>query len=78
MGGYDAGYYGYLWSEVIAQDFFSEFEKHGVFDVQTGLKFRRAILEKGGTAEETDMVRSFLGRPSDITPFLQSIGLEEK
>ena len=78
MGGYDAGYYGYLWSEVIAQDFFSEFEKHGVFDVQTGLKFRRAILEKGGTAEETDMVQSFLGRPSDITPFLQSIGLEEK
>lgn len=77
MGGYDAGYYGYLWSEVIAEDFFSEFEKNGVFNPQTGLKFRREILEKGGTVEEEQMVQNFLGRKEDITPFLKSIGLEE-
>lgn len=77
MGGYDAGYYGYLWSEVIAEDFFSEFEKNGVFNPQTGLKFRREILEKGGTLEEEQMVQNFLGRKEDITPFLKSIGLEE-
>ncbi len=77
MGGYDAGYYGYLWSEVIAEDFFSEFEKNGVFNPQTGLKFRREILEKGGTVEEEQMVQNFLGRQEDITPFLKSIGLEE-
>ncbi len=77
MGGYDAGYYGYLWSEVIAEDFFSEFEKNGVFNPQIGLKFRREILEKGGTLEEEQMVQNFLGRKEDITPFLKSIGLEE-
>lgn len=78
MGGYDAGYYGYLWSEVIAQDFFHEFEKQGVFNTDLGRKFRREILEKGGTEEETDMVKNFLGRSEQIGPFLQSIGLEEK
>ena len=77
MGGYDAGYYGYLWSEVIAQDFFGEFEKNGVFDTQTGLKFRREVLEKGGTVEEEQMVQNFLGRKESITPFLKSIGLED-
>lgn len=78
MGGYDAGYYGYLWSEVIAEDFFHEFEKTGVFNPQTGLKFRREILEKGGTLDEEQMVQNFLGRKEDMGPFLKSIGLEEK
>ncbi len=78
MGGYDAGYYGYLWSEVIAEDFFSEFEKNGIFNPQTGLKYRREILEKGGSEDETQLVENFLGRPVNNTPFLKSIGLEEK
>jgi len=78
IGGYDAGYYGYLWSKVIAEDFFSEFEKTGIFNKETGLKFRREILEKGGTLEETDMVKNFLGREVDNKPFLKSIGLEVK
>ena len=76
MGGYDAGYYGYLWSEVIAEDFFGEFKKHGIFNPETGLKFRREILEKGGTLDEEKMVENFLGRPADNKPFLESIGLE--
>ena len=76
MGGYDAGYYGYLWSEVIAEDFFGEFKKHGIFNPETGLKFRREILEKGGTLDEEKMVENFLGRPADNKPFLKSIGLE--
>lgn len=78
MGGYDAGYYGYLWSEVIAEDFFGEFKKNGIFNPETGLKFRREILEKGGTIDEEKMVENFLGRPADITPFLQSIGLNQE
>lgn len=77
MGGYDAGYYGYLWSEVIAEDFFGEFKKHGVFNPEIGLKFRRAILEKGGTLDEEKMVENFLGRPANNEPFLRAIGLEE-
>lgn len=76
MGGYDAGYYGYLWSEVIAEDFFGEFKKKGIFNPETGLKFRREILEKGGTLDEEKMVENFLGRPADNKPFLKSIGLE--
>lgn len=76
MGGYDAGYYGYLWSEVIAEDFFGEFKKNGIFNPETGLKFRHEILEKGGTLDEEKMVENFLGRPADNKPFLKSIGLE--
>lgn len=78
MGGYDAGYYGYLWSEVIAEDFFNEFEKHGIFNQELGMKLRREVLEKGGTLDETEMVKNFLGRKEEIGPFLQSIGLEDK
>ena len=78
MGGYDAGYYGYLWSEVIAEDFFSEFEKNGIFNPEIGLKFRREILEKGGSEDEEKLVENFLGRPAQNGPFLKSIGLEEK
>lgn len=78
MGGYDAGYYGYLWSEVIAEDFFNEFEKHGIFNQELGMKLRREVLEKGATLDETEMVKNFLGRKEEIGPFLQSIGLEDK
>ena len=78
MGGYDAGYYGYLWSEVIAEDFFSMFEQNGIFNPQIGLKFRREILEKGGSEDEEKLVENFLGRPAQNGPFLRAIGLEEK
>jgi len=76
MGGYDAGYYGYLWAEVIAQDFFSEFEKNGIDDAATGKKFREDILAVGGTYEEEDIVEKFLGRKVDNTPFIKGLGLE--
>lgn len=76
MSGYDAGYYGYLWSEVIALDFFSEFLKHGLTNPEIGLKFRREVLEKGGTIDEQDMVKNFLGREASNQPFLESIGLK--
>ncbi len=58
--------------------FFSEFKKHGIFNPETGLKFRREVLEKGGTVEEEDMVKNFLGRPAENGPFLQSIGLTKE
>lgn len=77
MGGYDAGYYGYLWSEVIAEDFFGEFAKTGLHNNQTGLKFRREVLERGGTLDEETMVKNFLGRKTSNKPFLKSIGLSK-
>ncbi len=75
MGGYDAGYYGYLWAEVIAQDFFSEFEKHGIFNPEIGKKFRKQILAVGGSYDEEKLVENFLGRKVDNKPFLKGLGL---
>jgi Zn-dependent oligopeptidase len=76
MGGYDSGYYGYLWSKVFAQDMFSRFEKAGVLDPKTGGDYRREILEPGGGREESLSLRAFLGREPSDEPFLKSIGLE--
>ncbi|ACC99083.1 Zn-dependent oligopeptidase [Elusimicrobium minutum Pei191] len=76
MGGYDAGYYGYLWAKVIAEDMFSVFEKEGLDNPETGKRFRDEILAVGGTYEEQEIVEKFLGRKVDNKPFLKSIGLE--
>ena len=76
--GYAAGYYGYMWSEVYAQDMFSVFEENGVLDQNTGMRFRRLILEKGGTDDPLVMVREFLGREPNNQAFLRSLGLESE
>ena len=75
LNGYGAAYYGYKWSEVYAQDMFSVFEENGVMDMQTGMKYRSVILEKGGTKEALDLVQEFLGRESNNKAFLKSMGL---
>jgi hypothetical protein len=59
--GYAAGYYGYMWSEVIALDMLSAFEGH-MLDPAVGARYRGTILAQGGQEEEMDMVRKFLGR----------------
>ena len=74
--GYAAGYYGYLWSLVYAQDMFSVFEKNGIMDVKTGLKYRDIILSNGGSRDELEMVREFLGREPNQDAFFRSIGLD--
>lgn len=76
MGGYSAGYYGYLWSKVIAEDFFSVFEKNGIDNPETGKKFRDEILAVGGVYDEEKITEQFLGRKVDNKPFLKSIGLK--
>ena len=74
--GYDAGYYGYLWSRVFGDDMFTRFETAGLLDEATGLEYRRKILERGGTVDGDEMVRDFLGREPKQDRFLQEIGLE--
>jgi thimet oligopeptidase len=74
--GYAAGYYGYLWSLVYAQDMFSIFEKNGVMDVKTGLRYRDIILANGGSHDELEMVKEFLGREPNQDAFFKSIGLD--
>jgi thimet oligopeptidase len=72
--GYDAGYYGYLWSKVYAEDMFSRFKKEGVLNPKTGRDYRHWILEKGSSMEEMDLVRGFLKRSPNNKAFLKSIG----
>ena len=72
--GYDAGYYGYLWSQVFGDDMFTRFESGDAAAV--GADYRRIILEAGGTRDGADLVRDFLGRDPTPAAFLREIGLE--
>ncbi len=74
--GYDAGYYGYLWSRVYGDDMFTRFEKAGILDHATGRDYRKQILERGGTVDGDELVRSFLGREPNMDAFLREIGVD--
>mmetsp|Transcript_26931 Transcript_26931/g.83797 ORF Transcript_26931/g.83797 Transcript_26931/m.83797 type:complete len:654 (-) Transcript_26931:78-2039(-) len=75
-GGYDAQYYGYLWSEVYSADMFaSRFGSEGVLSASAGLSYRREVLAKGGSRDALDSLRCFLGRDPIQEPFLRSKGL---
>ncbi|PJJ54844.1 M3 family metallopeptidase [Hymenobacter chitinivorans] len=75
LTGYGAGYYGYMWSKVYAEDMFSVFEKNGIMDQKTGLRYRDMILARGGTDEEYNLVKAFLGREPNQDAFFKSLGL---
>ena len=74
---YGASYYGYLWSEVFAADMFSVFEREGVLNQEVGIRFRKTILEKGGTENPMNLVRSFLKRDPSNEAFLKRQGIVE-
>jgi thimet oligopeptidase len=74
--GYDAGYYGYMWSKVYSSDMFTRFKKEGLLNAQTGREYRQWILEKGSSIEEMDLVEGFLGRKPSNEAFLEEIGLK--
>jgi Zn-dependent oligopeptidase len=75
LSGYDAGYYGYLWSEVFGDDMFSRFAAEGVTSPVVGGEYRREILEKGGSVDATEMLEHFLGRPPTNEAFLTKLGI---
>ena len=75
-GGYDAGYYGYLWAKVYGDDMFGRFEAEGVTSPAVGLDYRREILEPGGSRAAIDLLRGFLGRDPSPATFLRLLGIE--
>jgi Zn-dependent oligopeptidase len=80
--GYDAAYYGYLWSEVIALDAFDRFRDAGdqagaALDSAVGAALRDAILRPGARVSEADMAFAFLGRAPRDDAFMRSIGVAQ-
>jgi peptidyl-dipeptidase Dcp len=75
IGGYAAGYYGYIWCGVLDNDAFEAFRETSLFDQDTAQRFRTAILERNGTVEFMEMYRDFRGREPEIEPLLRARGL---
>ena len=74
--GYSAGYYGYLWTEVLDKDAFSYFEREGIFNPETALRFKRTFLEKGGSEEPMVLFKQFTGgNDPDTKAMLRGRGL---
>ena len=75
LTGYAAGYYGYLWALVYAEDCFSVFDEKGIFDQTTGKRFRDEILANGSSKDEMEMIQAFLQREPNDEAFIKSLGL---
>jgi peptidyl-dipeptidase Dcp len=74
-GGYSAGYYSYLWAEVLDKDAYELFMQKGIFDSETAMSFRRNILEKGGSEEPMELYRRFRGADPDPAALVRARGL---
>ncbi len=75
-GGYSAGYYAYLWSEVIGHDAFYYFKENGGLTRENGQRFRDMVLSKGGSMDAAEMYRAFRGRDPIVEPLLIERGLK--
>ncbi|WMY95109.1 MAG: oligopeptidase A [Arsenophonus sp.] len=75
-GDYAAGYYSYLWADVLAADAFSRFINEGIFNRNTGLSFLENILSRGGSEAPILLFERFRGRPPTIYAMLESYGIE--
>ena len=75
MGGYDAGYYGYLWAKGYAQDMFSRFKAQGLTDPTVGKAYRDDILAPARVREPDAEIRAFLGRPMTPNAFYHELGI---
>lgn len=74
-GGYSAGYYAYIWAEVLDSDAYAAFKEKGLFDEVTAASFRKNILEKGGTVNPAELYRAFRGKDPDPIHLMKKRGL---
>jgi thimet oligopeptidase len=67
LAGYSSAYYTYLWDKVIAEDFFREFDQKNLLGGDVPMRYRRLVLEPGGSVSANDLVKHFLGRPQNMS-----------
>lgn len=77
-GGYDAGYYSYMWSAVLDNDAFEAFKENGIFNKETARKYKENILAKNGIADPDELYKTFRGREPIIEPLLINRGLKKQ
>jgi Zn-dependent oligopeptidase len=73
---YSSADYTYMWDEVIAQDFFQQFDRSNPLAGDAPMRYRRTVLEPGGSMSANDLVKNFLGRPQNMTAFQRWMGKE--
>ncbi len=76
LAGYSSAYYTYMWDKVIAEDFFQQFDQHNLLAGDTPMRYRRTVLEPGGSMPANELVKNFLGRPQNIGAFEKWLGEE--
>jgi len=77
MGGYDAGYYGYLWSKVYALNVLDTFEHEGMTNTTTGMRFRNDVLSRGNMEDGTVLLTNFLGHEPGVEPLYTYLGIPQ-
>jgi len=77
LAGYGAAYYTYRWSVVIADDLFTEFQKNGLHDRATAERYRRLVLQPGGSKPAAELVSSFLGRPISLDAYKAKLAKDQ-
>jgi thimet oligopeptidase len=76
LAGYSSAYYTYMWDKVIALDFFEQFDATNLLAGDAPLRYRRTVLEPGGSVSANDLVKNFLGRPQSIEALKRWVGAE--
>ncbi len=76
IGGYAAGYYSYLWANVLDNDAFEAFKEHGIFDKATATAFRSNVLEKGDSEDPMTLYKNFRGAEPQLEPMLKNRGMK--
>ena len=76
LAGYSSAYYTYMYDKVISEDFYGQFDKQNLLAGEAPMRYRRVVLEPGGSMSANDLVKNFLGRPQNMTAFQQWLGEE--